>query len=534
MNVKKVNSQRNIQSNISSMYNKKLKNNSLISPNKISPIKILNSSKQIIKNKKEKTLLNLKNFPITKRKNSKTSNNSIKKSELNSFLDTSNKNSFINSNNHLTYSIIKNTNKKNNINKDLDKINQNKYSSYIKRDYLKNNNVIKNTLFFETKPNNNYIINNFNHNNITHTFKKKKINFINIKITNSNSNNNNNSKISKRKNSSSNNYLYDTLFSSKNSTEKKNETADNIYHNNVLSINSDYTNSNNNNNNNGNSILNENNLKSNSMTILPDTSNFFNKKTIYSAFVSNEKILNKNLNKNHFELLLDISNDYSNKNNNNNNNNVNNNNDINNDLNNNYNNLNIENILNDMKETEKSNISESNFFNYELGNIKNFSSNLQDLSSMQISILKKTNPTGNTTNVNTLNEKEFNLSNLNINNNLSLLHKNNNIINNTNNNNNFIDSTIINNENSVYFGDTSELKDGEILGKIYCMNINSSQHWNLLNNNNNIIYNGNGSLFRQSNFNNNFNNLTQQKYINFNQPKKNNFILKKNGMNNNN
>ena len=177
MNVKKVNSQRNIQSNISSMYNKKLKNNSLISPNKISPIKILNSSKQIIKNKKEKTLLNLKNFPITKRKNSKTSNNSIKKSELNSFLDTSNKNSFINSNNHLTYSIIKNTNKKNNINKDLDKINQNKPSSYIKRDYLKNNNVIKNTLFFETKPNNNYIINNFNHNNITHTFKKKKNQF---------------------------------------------------------------------------------------------------------------------------------------------------------------------------------------------------------------------------------------------------------------------------------------------------------------------------------------------------------------------
>jgi hypothetical protein len=195
-----------------------------------------------------------------------------------------------------------------------------------------------------------------------------------------------------------------------------------------------------------------------------------------------------------------------------------------------------------MKETEKSNISESNFFNYELGNIKNFASNLHDLSSMQMSILKKTNPTGNPTNVNTINEKEFNLSNLIINNNnISILNNNNNIIiNNINNNNlNFIDSQTINNENSVYFGDTSELKEGEILGKIYCMNINSSQNWNFNknnqnNNNNNIIYNGNGSLFRQSNYINNINNINQQKFINFNQPKKNKFILKKNGLNNNN
>ena len=262
------------------------------------------------------------------------------------------------------------------------------------------------------------------------------------------------------------------------------------------------------------------------MTILPETNNI-NKKTIYSSFVKNEKILNKNLNKNNF--VLDLSNDYYNNN-------------INNNKNNNNNNLNIENILNDMKETEKSNISESNFFNYELGNIKNFASNLHDLSSMQMSILKKTNPTGNPTNVNTINEKEFNLSNLIINNNnISILNNNNNIIiNNINNNNlNFIDSQTINNENSVYFGDTSELKEGEILGKIYCMNINSSQNWNFNknnnnNNNNNIIYNGNGSLFRQSNYINNINNINQQKFINFNQPKKNKFILKKNGLNNNN
>ena len=101
---------------------------------------------------------------------------------------------------------------------------------------------------------------------------------------------------------------------------------------------------------------------------------------------------------------------------------------------------------------------------------------------------------------------------------------------------NFIDSQTIINENSVYFGDTSELKEGEILGKIYCMNINSSQNWNfnknnnnniIYNNNNNIIYNGNGSLFRQSNYINNINNINQQKFINFNQPKKNKFILKK-------
>ena len=67
MNVKKVNSQRNIQSNLNSIYNKKLKN-SLASPNKISPIKILNSSKQNNKNKKENLILNLKNFPISKKK----------------------------------------------------------------------------------------------------------------------------------------------------------------------------------------------------------------------------------------------------------------------------------------------------------------------------------------------------------------------------------------------------------------------------------------------------------------------------------
>ena len=87
MNVKKVNSQRNIQSNLSSIYNKKLKN-SLASPNKISPIKILNSSKQNNKNKKENLILNLKNFPSSKKKSTKTTNNSIKKSELNSFFET--------------------------------------------------------------------------------------------------------------------------------------------------------------------------------------------------------------------------------------------------------------------------------------------------------------------------------------------------------------------------------------------------------------------------------------------------------------
>jgi hypothetical protein len=126
MNVKKVNSQRNIQSNLSSVYNKKLINNSLITPNKISPIKIINSSKQNYKTKrKEKTILSLKNFP-TSNKSAKISNNSIKKSELNSFINNSNKNSFIFNNNHLSYSINnKNSNKKNNNNKEKEEKKEN-------------------------------------------------------------------------------------------------------------------------------------------------------------------------------------------------------------------------------------------------------------------------------------------------------------------------------------------------------------------------------------------------------------------------